>query len=392
VPAKLRTRHILISIPVVIVAALLGFRFYQAAKSEPEQGPGGGRGEPRAITVETGIVYRGMISETISLVGSLRAKEQVDVSPKIQGRIVQIGVDTGQAVARGALLASIDGAEIQEQIERSKATIAVNDASISQREAELNNAKAELDRTRSLVDAGLLSRQEMEAVQTRHRVAESQLELARAQKRQAEAELRELTIRHGQTRIEAPLSGVIAKRHVDVGAMVNTSTPVVTLVNVRTMVIHANTPESQIARVKPGTAATVLVDGLGGRQYSGRVMRISPVLDPQTRTGAVEIEIDNSDGSLKAEMFARAQLDLGTTREALLLPRDGLIYRGDQPGVYVIDSNVARFKRVETGLTQGNGVEAIRGMQEGETVITRGANLVKDGDSVRVAGNSDPRP
>jgi RND family efflux transporter MFP subunit len=122
-------------------------------------------------------------------------------------------------------------------------------------------------------------------------------------------------------------------------------------------------------------------------------MRISPMLDPQTRNGAIEIEINNADGSLKGEMFARVELDLGNTREALLLPRDALIYRGEQPGVYMIESGAARFRPVQTGMTQGENVEVISGLNQGDTVITRGGNLVKDGDSVKVLnGSAEPRP
>ncbi|HWP43288.1 MAG TPA: efflux RND transporter periplasmic adaptor subunit, partial [Blastocatellia bacterium] len=326
----------------------------------------------------------GALHEKITLTGSLRAKEQVDVTPKLTGRVLQIRVDTGQPVARGALIAVIEDAEIEQQVERSKASIAVAQASVSQRQAELDNAKAELDRNKRLLDAGLLSRQQFDEIQTRYNVAQSQLELARAQLRQAEAELRELNIRHEQTRVYSPLSGFVAKRHVDVGALVNPSTPIATVVNLNTMVIEANATERDIARIKTGSSATVTLDSLPGQQYQGRVMRISPMLDPQTRNGIVEIEVQNRGGVLKGEMFARVDLDLGTTREVTLVPRDALVYRGEQPGVYIIENETARFRPIETGLTQEDKVEVISGLEAGETVITRGANVIKEGDRVKV--------
>lgn len=385
----LKAKHLAFIVPGIALLALVGFRFYQAAKSQSETQSGPrGQGGTRVEAVETGFVEVGKLNEKISLVGSLKAKELVDVNPKVAGRIVQMKVDTGHPVRSGALLAVIEDAEIEQQVERSKASMAVNEASISQREAELANAKAELDRQERLLEAGLISRQQFEAVQTRFRVAQSQLELARAQKRQSEAERRELDILHGQTRVYAPMSGIIAKRHVDVGAMVNPSVPIVTVVNVSTMVIYANAPERDVARIKLGLPATVTFDSLPGQRYEGRVMRISPVLDPQTRNGTVEIEIDNRDGALKAEMFARSEVDLGTTREATLIPRDALVYRGEQPGVYLLASGTAKFQAVETGLNQGDRIEVIAGVKEGEVVVTRGANLIKDGDPVKVEGNS----
>ena len=114
---------------------------------------------------------------------------------------------------------------------------------------------------------------------------------------------------------------------------------------------------------------------------------ISPLLDAQTRNGLVEIEIPNRDGTLKGEMFVRVELDLGGARETTLLPRDALVYRGDQPGVYVIESEKAKFIALETGLTQEDKVEVISGLKAGDAVITRGSNLLKDGDRVRVMGN-----
>jgi len=391
---KLRIKHLFIILPLVALAGFIGYKVFQAvkAKSEIQQTatgqPGGGRGGPggggRAQTVQTGAVTSGKISEKITLTGSLRAKERVDVNPKIQGRIVGITVDTGQAVARGALIAEIEDDEIKQQVERSKAAIAVVDASIAQREAELNNAKAEMDRKRQLVEAGLLSRIELDSLETRYRVAQSQLELARAQRRQSEAEQRELNIRQSQTRVYSPINGIVAKRHVDIGAMASAATPVVTVVSVSPMVIEAQASERDIARIRRGSPVNVTVDSLPGQIFAGRVMRISPLLDPQTRNGLVEIEIPNRNGMLKGEMFARIELDLGSQRETALLPRDALVYRGEQPGVYVIESEKAKFQPVATGLTQEDKVEVVNGLKAGDVVITRGSNLLKDGDRVRV--------
>jgi len=379
---KGRVKYLVIILSLGALMALLGFRVFQAVKSESQQARQ--RPDLRVQTVQTGVATRGSINEKITLVGSLKPKEQVDVSPKISGRIVEIKVDTGHTIKQGALIAVIEDDEIQQQVERARAAIAVVDAAMEQREAELNNAKAELDRYKHLVEAGLVSRQDFEAAQTRHRVVGSQLELARAQKRQAEAELRELRIRHEQTRIYSPITGVVSRRHVDVGAMVSPSAPIVTVVNVHPMVIQANAPERDVARIKVGSQATVTVDSLSGQQYRGRVMRISPILDPQTRNGLVEIEVENRGGALKGEMFARVELDLGTSRETILVPRDALVYRGQQPGVYVVETDIAKYRLVETGLTEGDKVEVLDGLKEGEAVITHGVNVIKDGDRIKV--------
>jgi RND family efflux transporter MFP subunit len=406
---KLRLKHLLILLPALALLGYTGYKVNQAIKARanlqaggaaPGGQPGGGRGGPggggagggggRAQQVQTDVVTSGKISEKIALTGALRAKETVDVNPRLAGRLLRITVDTGQTVGRGALLAVIEDDEITQQIERSKAAIAVVDASIAQREAELQNAKVELERKRKLVEEGILPRTELDSLEMRQRVAQSQVELARAQRRQSLAEQRELNIRHSQTRIYAPLGGIVARRHVDPGAMVSAATPLVTLVSVSPMVIEATTSERDIARIRPGAQVSITIDSLPGQQFAGRVLRISPLLDPQTRNGIVEIEIPNRGSVLKGEMFARIELNLGSQRETTLLPRDALVYRGDQPGVYTIDKDVAKFLPVETGLTQDDKVEVLNGLKVGDVVVTRGSNLIKDGDRVRASAPGGP--
>ncbi len=397
---KKHIKPTLILLPLIVLFGFTGYRVYQATKQSAQAngapgrpggggpgrggpgGPGGGGGS-RMQQVATGVVVSGRINEQISLTGNLRAKQQVDVTSRISGRITQILVDTGYPVARGALIATVEDDEIRQQIERSKASISVADASIGQREAELVNAKAELERKKELVREGILTNQELDVLEMRLRVSQSQLDLAKAQKRQSEAELRELNIRQGQTRIYAPISGVVARRHVDIGAMVGAANPIATIVSLSPMVVQAQVAERDVTRIRRGATVIVTVDSLPNQKFSGKVMRISPMLDPQTRNGMVEIEIPNRENMLKAEMFARIGLDLGSSRETLLLPRDALVYRGNQPGVFTIDNNIARFKPVDTGLMQEENVELLGGLKEGDKVVTRGSNMIKDGDPVR---------
>lgn len=391
---KVSLKHLLWLLPVLALVGFTGFRVYQTmmSKAEPAAAGGGGagRGGPggagRATQVQTDRVSTGKINEKIALTGTLKPKQQVDVNPQMAGRITQILVDTGQPVARGALLAVIEDDQIKQQVERAGAAISVDEASITQREAELSNARAELERKRKLVEEGLLSRIELDTLETRVRVTQSQLELARAQRRQSQADQRELNIRQGQTRIYSPIAGVVARRQVDIGAMGSSNSPIVTVVSISPMIIEAQVPERDIARIRRGSTVKVTVDSLPDQNFTGRVMRIAPLLDPQTRNGLVEIEIPNRNSMLKGEMFARIELDLGSSRETTLLPRDALVYRGEQPGVYTIENDAAKFLAVETGLTQEDKVEVLSGLKAGDTVITGGANLLKDGDRVRVAG------
>jgi RND family efflux transporter MFP subunit len=239
-----------------------------------------------------------------------------------------------------------------------------------------------LARADSLLKEQLIAPQDYEARRTGSAVVNAQVALARAQMEQAEAELRELKIRVAQAKIYAPMTGIAATRYVDVGALVSPSTPILRMVNLATLVTQANVPERSLGRMRVGNQAQVFVDAIPDREFHGRIARIAPVLDAATRTAFVEIDIPNPEGFLKAEMFVRVQLDLGTTRQATLIPREGLVYRGQQPGVYIIEGNTPTFRAIETGLTREDQVEVLANLMAGTKIAGRGASMIQEGDRV----------
>jgi RND family efflux transporter MFP subunit len=210
------------------------------------------------------------------------------------------------------------------------------------------------------------------------------MNLAKAQIAQADAELQELRIRLGQTEIASPLTGVVATRFVDPGALLSSSTPILLILDLSTMLTVVNVPERDVNKIRVGSTAKVSVDALAGEEFLGRVVRISPILDPQTRTAPVEIELENAGEHLKAEMFSRVDLNLETRRSAILLPREALVYRNERQGVFVVDAETARFQPVVTGLTEGDRIEIVEGVREGDTVVGRGATLLQNGDAVQI--------
>jgi HlyD family secretion protein len=360
---------------------------YQKKAFAGKKSKKGGGGRMVTITVER--ARTGLVNEEILITGALRPKEQVDVMPQATGRITTLKWQVGDTVNRGALIAELEDAELRQQVNRARAALEVTRASLAQRQAELENAKADIRRAQNLHEQKLIARQEFESRQTAFRVVEAQVQFTRAQERQAQAELNELQIRLAQSKIYAPMAGVIARRYVDVGALVNPSNPIVNLVNLSTMVTMANVPEREIGKLRVGTRALVHVDAFGEQRFTGRIARIAPVLDPATRTATVEVEIPNPTGGLKAEMFARVTLDLATQRQAVLIPREALVYRGQQAGVYVMQDKRPIFRTIETGLTRGDDVEVLANLQPGATIVTRGATMLNEGDQVRIAPMSE---
>jgi RND family efflux transporter MFP subunit len=386
-----RPKVILILSLVLMISAFAGYRIWQAyakkvssASSATSSGVGS-----RLITVSTAQARTVPIQENIEITGSLKPKEQVDVTSKVTGRVERLTVQVGDLVRRGQLIAELEDAELEQQVRRSEAAREVARATVEQRNAELGNAKADAGRAKQLFEQGLLARQDYEARLTAYRVFQAQVSLANAQTEQADAEVRELNIQRSQMKIVAPMSGYVAQRFVDVGAVISPSTPILRLVNLSTMVTVANVPERDVSKLRLGSRATVVVDAFGDNRFEGKIARIAPVLDAATRTALVEVEIPNPEGALRAEMFARVKLDVATTRNAVLVPRDALVYRGNQAGVYVVVDRRPVFRAVQTGTAQGADVEISSNLDSGTTVINRGAAMLQEGDQIRVVRAED---
>lgn len=373
---------------LVLAGAGTGFYFYQQGKPAAGQSQGKGKadgaGDARTVTVETTESRMGQIRERLALTGALKPKEQVDVTPKAAGRVVRLLVNVGDTVGKDTLIAELEDDELQQQVNRAKASINVAAASLSQREAEQANAKLNLERAETLLKDGLIPRQQFETEKTSVQVLAAQVELARAQEKQAEAELRELLIRLQQTKVYAPINGQISMRNVDMGALVGPSTPIVQIVNIKTLVTSTSVPESEVAKMRVGTEATIRVDAMPDHPFAGRVARISPVLDPSTRAATVEIEIPNPNMQLRAEMFVRVEMNLQSSREAVIIPRQSLVYRGESAGVYVVENGQQTFRFIETGLTQDTNVEVLSNLAPGTVVVAKGASMLREGDIMKI--------
>jgi RND family efflux transporter MFP subunit len=379
---------------LLLALGFVGYRVWQAyeKKSVAASSAAAKSGAARVIGVSTARARVVPVRENIEITGSLKPKEQVDVTSKVTGRVEQISVQVGDYVRRGQVIAELEDAELAQQVRRAEAARDVARASVQQRNAELANAKADAARAKLLADQGLIARQDYETKVTAYQVFQAQVALANAQTEQATADLRELKIQLSQMRIVAPLSASVAQRFVDVGAVVSPATPIVRLVNIATMVTLANVPEKEVSKLRLGSRAFIMVDALSNTPIGGKIARISPVLDPATRTALVEVEIPNPGGALRAEMFARVRLDIAATRDAILIPRDALVYRGQQAGVYVLMQDKPVFRGVEAGSAFGDDIEIVSNLPAGTTIINRGAAMLQEGDQIRIDRPDQGKP
>jgi RND family efflux transporter MFP subunit len=393
----------------VAVIAVLGALFYtgwfsrdpaQAANGEAAGGPEGrgrggargGRGATGPMAVETATAGRGSVAQQLVVVGNLIGDATVAVVPRAAGRLEAVYVRLGDPVTRGQRIAKIEDYELQEQVKQQDAALEVSRATIRQREADLQLAETNAERSRNLYARQLLPKQTLDDTEARYQAAVAQLDLARAQNTQSVARLDELRINLANTVVVSPVNGFVARRSVDSGAFVGQNAPIVDVVDISRVRLVANIVEKDLKQIQTGDMTRVEVDAFPGEMFSGRIARVAPVLDPATRTAAIEVEIPNPGFRLKPGMYARVTVTTDERKDALVVPTNAVVDYTGRRGVFVAsaDSTVS-FRPVRIGIEESEHIEILEGVAEGDRVVTTGAGALRDGDRVLLAGTSDRR-
>lgn len=353
-------------------------------------GPGGGGGGPRVpMTVELGALKRGKVAAYLTVVGNLIGEQTVDIAPRTGGRLLDVRVKLGDRVKRGQVLAKVEDREIVEQVRQAEASQEVSKATIRQREADLKVAEVNFERSKNLFSRQLLAKQALDDAESRYLAALAQVDLSKAQLSQNQARLEELRINLQNTSVTSPVDGFVGKRTVDPGAMVNTNTAIASVVDISRLRLVANVVEKDLRMVSAGDIAVVEVDAYPGEKFNGKIARVSPVLDPATRTAAMEVEIPNADFKLKPGMYARIALTVEEHESALVMPKEAVIDYASQRGVWVPnDQDRASFVPLKLGIENSEQIEVLGGMNEGARFVTTGAAAVRNNDQLLYAGQA----
>jgi len=355
-----------------------------SAASAAARGAGRGRGG-LAMSVDSAVVSRHELAEFITVVGNLIGEATVDIVPRLAGRVETVNVKLGDHVARGQIVAKMDDRDVREQVSQADANLEVNKATVRARESDLKSADLTLQRQKTMLSAGLTSKQNFDDADSRYSAALAQLDVAKAQASQTQARIEELKVTLGNTNIISPVDGFVGRRNLDPGAFAGTNTPVISVVAINTVRLVVNIVEKDFRRIEPGMEASVEVDAFPNEKFTGRVSRVAPAFDAATRTAPMEIEVPNPGYRLKPGMYARVSLLVDRQRDALTVPRSAIVDAQEKRGVFVIDQQVARFRQVRTGLQDGDRVQVLDGVSEGQRVVTTGALAIKDGDRVQLA-------
>jgi RND family efflux transporter MFP subunit len=333
------------------------------------------------------------IEDRAQLVGSLMAGADVQVLAPRNGYIMKLPFDVGDPIQQGQVIVELDDREQQELVAGARAALVVAQAQKKAAEAQVQMVLSELNRQKKLVDRSAASQQSLDQAQAQWDIAVAQRELEEARVKQAQSEVDRNLLALKDSKILAPISGFVGERFKETGDLAKPDVPLLRIVAFDTVRTIVHVVEKDYPRVQVGQHATIEVDAFPHVEFFGTVIRKAPLLNPNTRTAAVQIEIPNSDQQLKPGMHARVSL-VFERRDAVLLPVAALLDNHDHPTVLIVENDppTIREQAVKTGLNDGEFVEILAGVSPTDRVVTMGNRLVKAGQVVNpvVAAWPDP--
>lgn len=385
---------------IAIAACLIGFLRFSSKSAKADQPE-----ETALPPVAVALATRTPMRNSLTLSGSFRPYQQVDVHAKVAGYIREIYVDVGDHVKTGQVLAILEVPELSAQVKGAKADIQRSQDAVRRSESEIHRAEsmhsayhAAYARLKQASESrsGLIAQQELDDAMAKDKESEAQVassEAALAESRSqlsvAEADLDRLQALESYSYIRAPFTGVVTKRYADTGALIQAGTasntqamPVVQLAEWSRLRLVVPVPESAVPGIHLGSVAQVHVAALN-RAFEGHVARFADALDPQTRTMDTEIDVENHNGSLVDGMYAEANLLLNQKQHALTVPIQAVQRDSAGASVMVVDPD-GRIKEeaVKLGEEGEDRVEILSGISENDRVVIGDRTQLRPGEKV----------
>jgi RND family efflux transporter MFP subunit len=302
--------------------------------------------------------------------GTLEPKVDAKLRAEISGPVERTFADEGMRVRRGALLARIDDSAVRDAYLSAKSAVRTA-------EAALKNAQRNAERASRLAKAGALPERDLETALWNATNAEGALADAQARLASAEKQL-------DHTQVRATIDGVVSERQVAAGDVVEVGSAMFTIVDLRTLRLEATVPVEELGRLRQGSPVEFGVTGFD-RQFSGRIERINPAVDPATRQVRIYVNVPNADQSLVAGLFAEGRVATDA-RRAVAVPLSAVDRRGTTPVIHRVKGGKVDVVPVQLGVSDEAAelVEVSAGLAQGDTVLLGSAQGVTPGTAVRV--------
>jgi membrane fusion protein (multidrug efflux system) len=341
----------------ILVLTLLAVHFGCGGNSHSDTN--GKKEEKLVIPVEIASVTRGDIAAYFTGTAMIEAEEETEVVAKVSGVVEQLMVEEGDYVQAGAVLAKLDDEKIAVQLTQAKANL-----------EKLENT---YQRNIDLHEKKLISTQEFQQSKYEYEHQKAAYELA------------ELDLKY--TSIRTPISGVVAERLIKVGNMILPNQPVFHVTGLNPLIAVLHIPERQLGKLRIGQQAQLMVDALEQKMLTGNVKRISPVIDPETGTVKITIEMYDRSGKLRPGMFARIKIIYDVHTNALMAPKDAVISEDREAAVFVVRDSIVVRQNIEIGYTNTTHVEILSGLVLGDTLVTTGKGSLKDSTQVEIVSS-----
>lgn len=405
----------LAALGLLLSATSCNFLPDESAQAQPESS---GQGEGGAVAVETAVAETGSLEDAIEYVGTTQPFRLVSLRSQAEGRLINLEVDVGDAVAQGQPLGQIDDRLLAAQLNQAEAELAALRSEVAQAEAEVSDAQAQVEQTRaelqqaqsdanrlqSLFQSGAITEQEAEQAQTAVVTAQQTVRSAEEQvrtRRQAviaaqgrvEAQrsvVAEQTERRQYSLLTSPLDGAVLERVSEPGNLVQPGDEVLTLGDFSAIKVIVQVSELELAQVRTGQAVQIRLDAFSDQEFTGQVTRISPAADPTARLVPIEITMPNSGGRIGSGLLARVQFQSNQAAR-VVVPEAALAAAGEEneSTLFVVEGSGENAKAAARSIQIGNRsngqVEIRSGLKPGESYVARSSAPLKDGQAVRLS-------
>lgn len=324
------------------------------------------------------------------MVGTLGGWEEVTVSNEAPGIIQQVLVDLGDKVKKGQRLVVLDPREATLSLAQAEANHQAAKKALTQAQAEWRDADLNLKRIKELHREGIIATSQLDVAQTRFDAIEAQVHAREADIDRHQAMVDFAQKRLGDTAVLAPITGEVRQRLVSIGEAVKEKTPLFQLVMTDPLKFQGTVPERFAPDIKMEQPVDLQVEAFGDRLFPGRVLRVSPAVDAQTRSLSLEIKVPNTQGLLKPGFFAKGQILTNVDPHAVFAPEEAVYTFVGITKAFVVRDGTVQERQVKTGSRTEGWVEITEGLQNGELVATSNLPQLYQGAKVtvqRVASN-----
>ena len=326
------------------------------------------RGSAPSVQIER--VKKQTINAFLVLNGVVEPEKKVEVYSRLSAYVKSIVKEEGDIVRRNDILAYLDDSEIK--IGYQQARIQLSQADIS-----LKDEKENHERNLALKKDDLITEKDLQTSELNYKKAKLEYE-------NKLEEFRNLELQMNYTKIKSPVEGYVTERMIEVGDKVNNNQQVYTVEDFSPLLIKVYVPTSDIINIQKGMDSEVSSDILKGVKFNGKIKLINPRIDVQSGTVKVTVEVFDESGKLKPGMFVEVKIVISNKTDALVVPKKSIVYKKNKTFVFIFDKMQVFQREIKTGISEGDNIEIIEGLEQGDTIVTVGVETLKDKMRVNV--------